>query len=334
MFDQYSFDNVRRSVSIESFFEHDLQAKQTLPGRYSVCPNPSCGDAGGFSVRVSVRNGFFKCFRCMAKGDVIEAACLLYGINKNQATKQLIDGCYDRPTIPISKSSVKPKDLSLYKRVIETLAKSQEILAPEVIAYLKGRGLSQNTINKGFDSGLIRSLPSANPTENFAYLKGVIGKEDLAAAGMLKGERQFAPASYRQLVFIAKDYGAAEFRLLRAPTERESKVLRYGGKSPFWYPQNPDALLVVEGAIDLLSAIEIHASSSILGLPGANSWEIEWFKPWFGKKITLALDSDEAGQEHARLIKAQLEKEGCLIQSYTPKGKDLNEDIVNSRGTF
>ncbi len=319
------FAAVRQQVPLESFFQNQLgDAGSHVPGRYSICP--ACGLTKAKN-KVSVRNGFFKCFECGKNGDVIEAASLAFGVDKNKAAAQLVGADFLAIEFKV-KAPVRERDYTAVSEVAKLLVQGQTLLSAPVEQYLKKRGVGQGALDSAFAAGLVRSLPSDNGGDCFRYLKDLIGKPTLERAGMLSGERQFAPASYRPLLFLAKDCEAMEFRLIRERKLEEAKVIRYGHKTPFFVEQNNEQLAVVEGAIDLLSAMELGVTSSLMGLPGANSWEIDWFMPWQGKVVTLALDNDDVGQKEAGALGEKLAAIGCVVKYYKPKGKDLNDELL------
>jgi len=334
-----SFSQVKEDFPIGYFFQHYLDDEGSPNGtRYSACP--ACGSSTD-NNKVSVRQNQFKCFKCGARGDVIEACALFFSCSKHEAVLKLTGN--DRPTFTPKIVATPKVDRPALLCVIQAVLKVALPICSEVQEYLLGRGISLEVQQRAVDQGLLRSLPSTNATDNFQFLKGLCGVDQLEAAGLLTGEKRFAPASYRPLIFVSKDGQAMEFRLVREKTSAESKVIRYGLMSPFWFKSSQTRLLIVEGAMDLLSALELNGTSSIIGLPGASSWSIDWFESWAGKKVVLALDNDKAGQDaihgyadpngkHVLGIKEQLEAAGCSASIYSlPSGiKDLNEQLLAS----
>lgn len=326
------FSDVRKAVPLESFFDNFLAGEGGgKGGRYSACP--SCGNSG-HGRKVSIKNGIFTCFKCGAHGDVIEAASLFFGVDKNKASLQLmgLDHLSTPRLLPVAET--KPRNQDAVEHVIKTLLAYDAPLAPSIAEYLLGRGISFETQERARQSGLLRSLPGEDGGANFRFLKTLIGGEALEAAGMLAGERRFAPASYRPLICLSQNCKAAEFRLSRVAKPDEAKVLRYGQKSPFWFRQSSTELLLVEGAIDLLSALELGARSSIMGLPGVTNWDLDWFSPWYDHTVTLALDTDSAGLEQSSVLNFELSGKGCTVKTYVPEGKDLNEELTNTIAQF
>jgi len=320
-----SFAEVKADYSIEYFFSNFLNDEGSGHSRYSTCP--SCGSSSD-NGKVSIQKSQFRCFKCGAHGDIIEAACLFYGCSKNEAVMKITG--VERPVYVARPEPVK-KDPAALLSLIQTVMNGSTVPCFEVQAYLLSRKISVVTQNRAIVQGLLRFLPGKDSGTNFQFLKTLCGLESLEKSGLLSGVKQFAPASYRPLVLVAKDGLAMEFRLIRERTESESKVIRYGHMSPFWFKgQNDDSLLICEGAIDLLSAMEMGAKSSIMGLPGVNSWSIEWFKPWIGKKVFLALDDDTAGREQTAILREALLTLGCDVQLYQlPEGaKDLNDQLI------
>lgn len=66
------FEEVKRHVGIRSYIEADchVSAKRVGDGSYRINPCPFCGANDAFTI--NDKGGFFRCFSCQAKGDVIE----------------------------------------------------------------------------------------------------------------------------------------------------------------------------------------------------------------------------------------------------------------------
>jgi predicted nuclease with TOPRIM domain len=88
--------------------------------------------------------------------------------------------------------------------------------------------------------------------------------------------------------------------------------------------------MIVEGAIDALSAIALGSERSIVGLAGAANWNVDegWVKR-LGVKghVLIALDADNSGNEQAkRLADFLSENKRNFRRHELPEGiKDLNE---------
>jgi DNA primase len=320
-----SFAEVKADYSIEYFFNNFLNDEGSGHSRYSTCP--SCGTSSE-NGKVSILNSQFRCFKCGAHGDIIEAASLFYGCSKNEAVMKITG--VERPVYVARPEPVK-KDPAALLSLIQVIVGGSTTPSFQVQAYLLSRRISVATQNRAISQGLLRFLPNADSGTNFQFLKTLCGLEALEGSGLLSGVKQFAPASYRPLIFVSKDGQALEFRLIRERAENESKVIRYGHMSPFWIEGKNDSLLICEGAMDLLSAMEMGGKSSIMGLPGVNSWSIDWFKLWIGKKVFLALDDDKAGKEQTLILREALLNLGCDVELYQlPAGaKDLNEQLMS-----
>ena len=322
-----NFSDLKAAIPLRTFFKEYMGATEIIRDRYGLCP--SCGQGSENSHKVSVGTHGWKCHKCDARGDLIEAAALFYGISKAQVIEKLGHGEIPQYEIRREVASSKPERSweSLYA-VLDKLAGTREH-NEAVSAYLLSRGISLKTQNKAIDSGLMRFLPSISPEENFRFLKDLCSLELLESAALLSGTKKFTACAYRPLVFFGKDFKAAEFRNIVAPTGNNPKVIRYGSKVPFYFEQSKERLLVCEGAIDLLSAIEMGGTSTMIGLPGAGNFEASWFEPWRDKEVFLCLDLDKTGQAKQQQIQELLLKMSYKVSIFqVQNGKDLNEHLM------
>lgn len=99
---------------------------------------------------------------------------------------------------------------------------------------------------------------------------------------------------------------------------------------------NRDYLIIVEGEIDLLSALEV-GFENVVSLPfGAhNVRAVKNQKKWIGEfeKIIIAVDNDEAGEKcYSKILEELKEIHHKLYRVYMGKYKDFNEILVNESG--
>lgn len=324
------FSQVKDRFPMEHFFEYILGAPPgAKQGRYSICPE--CGPSSDNNKVLVSKNSYFTCFKCGAKGDVIEAAKLLYKTNTKGAVDILMGQNNASPSSKPSKPKVPYKPSAPNEALLEFIAFLSQVAVkpdPSHIQYLEGRGISNKTMSFAIDAGMLRFLPFADNHENFAWLTENIGLEKLRAAGLVKPDKNFASIAYRPLVFISEDKQSAEFRIIRPAKEGEPKTICYGlGSHRYYLPQRRDHVVVCEGPIDMLSAYELGLTGNILGLRGVANWQIDWFTQF--NQVILALDHDEAGIAQTAILQEKLAEKKIQVFQFGFTGKDLNEYLLN-----
>lgn len=315
---------------------------------YASCRCPLCGEGAASSHKLSIfmsHSGIWRwnCFACGEKGSAIDFAAAVWGLSHREAAKRLA-GCEDFANqAPVNvyaqRAAVSPSaDQADVREAIERIAKYGGSSVPQVMSYLVDeRCLPESICIEAAQRGIIRHLPN-DPLESVRWLQATCGETLLKKAGFWKEGSRWPAIAFRPIAFTLSDGGAAEFRLARAPRNAdEPKSIRYGKLAyPFWWRgENPNRVLVVEGAIDMLSAVALGERGNIMGVPGCQAWRKEWFHQIRRKfpdvEFVLGLDGDQAGQK-AELSMSELLIEGDFkfaIESL-PEGKDWNNLLRDS----
>ncbi|BBQ03113.1 hypothetical protein BSFA1_82410 (plasmid) [Burkholderia sp. SFA1] len=334
------FSKVRDKVPLDWFFEHLLGGtpkKMSGSIRYTVCPNPQCGESSKDSVKIKVTGDRWQCYACREHGDVVEAASLYWGKSLADAGAELLGADED-----ILRSYVPPKPLPAINRDDSALAEAISRLVaalPEPsrdgIEYLAGRGIPPEVTRTGCKKGIVLTLPS-KPNEAKEFLLETLGQELMLRAGLWKEGAKAPSAAFRPLVFVSNSKKAAEFRYLRKTKPGEVKSLRYGSIAPWgWLGESDRRILIVEGCMDLLSAVALGTKRSIMGLPGCENWRPEWFSRFRGADVLTAFDDDDAGRTAFEKIRPVLEEAvGGPIGAYKHMtgAEDLNEELCLKLG--
>lgn len=326
------FSIVRARNSLPDFFEHQLNAKKTVVSggaRYSSCP--ACGQSSDQSVKVSVRNGKWHCFSCEQKGDVIDAAALFWGKSLAEAAKDLAGEtalpCPAPRVVPAAEEAP-VRDQVAINEMIALLIEKCRVCADGVAQYLQGRGIKPTVIREAVDRSVLIGMPT-NPDEYLRLLLDVVGRDRLIAAGVWKKDSKAPGIIYRPLVSFSADRQGAEFRLIGKSERTTAKAIRYGKPTPFFWRGSPN-VMIVEGVIDLLSAVELGSERSIIGLPGASNWHVS--DPWVQRlklrgHVLLATDDDKSGIQQAKKLAEFLSSENRPWRRHVlPEGiHDLND---------
>lgn len=343
------FDKVKASVSAEAYMENlGEEGKRSGQGmRYNFCPVCSARSNLVFNVKC---NGSCHCFECNFTGSVIDVHASAINKDPVSAAKDLADkfgigvpsaGCkviWKRPdaVLEAKKSSERQDALrEALRRIHQAINKRLEINpCPSARRYLTNdRCIATDVVAMAEQRGLVGYLP-ANPNEAQALLDEAVGRDLLIKSGLMKPESTKAAIAFRPLVFFMPADLGAEFRLIRTPKDKEPKSIRYGElKFPYWWQGNSDSVVVVEGAIDLLSLVSLGQSSTIIALPGCQSWKADWFgriqNKYDTKQFVLALDNDVAGDESSTMIACELDRAGIThFRLHTENGcKDWNDAL-------
>lgn len=199
------------------------------------------------------------------------------------------------PTQPAHDPDV---DLEAAREVLTRLHKGLPMWEPRVAAYLTKRGISREVIVEATHRGVVRMLP-ANPVHaRDLMLRLAGGADQLARAGLWAGKTRAGQ---------------------RRPSAR-------CGSSP------AGRVVVVEGAIDMLSMAQMGERRTIMAIPVACYWRLEWFvaaHQRYGSRFVIALDDDEAGNRMAAHLMGALNDRGIEAQRLVPpQGKDWNEALL------
>ncbi|ABM97133.1 DNA primase (plasmid) [Methylibium petroleiphilum PM1] len=328
------FSEVRERVPLEWFFEAVLGATpKAMSGtiRFPVCPQ--CGPSSKHSVKVSCKDGKWKCHACPGKGDVVEAAAKHWGLSLKDAALRLVNA--DQEVMqsyepPKARPALERDDSALHEVIAKLLAVSQPP-TNAALAYFKGRGIGEAIVKEAVKRGLLVVLPH-DPELCKKYLVDVAGRDALIASTLWREDAKAPAAAFRPLMFVSKEGKAAEFRIMRLTEPGEHKSLRYGGIHPWaWVNESQDRIMLTEGCLDLLASLAMGTKRSIIGLPGCENWRDDWFAKLKGRDVLTAFDADEAGLAATQKITPVLQKAGASkVDAYElPKdAKDINEQLI------
>lgn len=344
------FENAKNAVSIASFFECELGGKPhktNLDLRFDVCP--CCGEGKG-SLKVSVKPQTWRCYRCGKGGSVVDAAAAHWGIEPTAAAIRLAGDNRERyPAIPVAQpddhdgAEREARDNAL-QEVITILKREAHRNAndPTCMAYLLDeRKLPRDVVTEALAREVIGFLPG-RPADAVRFLVEVVGKDLLEQSGLWKPGSKLPGICYRPIIAFLPGGTSAEFRLARPPRDSgEKKAIRYGKTVfPWFWRGQEQRVMVVEGWIDMLSAVALGFRGHIVAVPGCNNWKPEWFQSVHQKRdVTMfyvALDNDvgsdlNPGQEWAMKMSQEMSKLGLPnVVKVPPQGMDIN-DILKER---
>lgn len=336
---EVDFKYVRENVHLDWFFEHMLGAKAKPSAgtiRYHVCPNPDCPASSIHSVKVSTKNGGWLCYSCGNNGDVVTAAAFYWGLDERLAGLELMRADVDmlKHYIPPKAEEAIQRDDAALKLVFQRVAEAAPHPSKEALAYFARRGISERVIRGACERGILITIPE-DPFKAKSFLTEVAGQDLMVKAGLWKADKKAPACAFRPLWFRSQSHCAAEFRIMRDPKDGEKKAMRYGAKSPWiWEGESFEQFMIVEGPIDMLSAVEMGSKRTIFSLPGCENWEPDWFQMMAGKNVLEALDPDKPGYTAAEKLKPILQALGVNYGKFSPPNRvgDLNEQLKHMRG--
>lgn len=298
-----------------------------------TCPRCGEGREGSDGVSMFVaQDGVWRwnCFRCKKGGTVIDYAAAAWGITDIEAARRLAGRVRSGTGMVQSVPAPEVADNDAASSVFRSLMTWAYTSTPGVVGYLRDRGISQTVIDDASRRCFFRTLPM-DPHEAKGVLMERIGEGVLRKAGMWR--ERWPAIAYRPLICFFPGGKGAEFRLARDPKDnQEPKAIRYGTlEYPFfWRGSQPNRLVIVEGAIDLLTKVTMGEKGSIIGLPGATSWKPEWFDSLVARypdaEYEMGMHIDDAGAMSTAAIVERLARHRTrLIVNPPPVGKDWND---------
>lgn len=330
------FSVIREKISVDWFFQNHMQAKpKSLSSgtRYSTCPK--CGGAASeHSVRCSVRGPKWNCFRCGAKGDIVDAAGFFWDLPLNEAAKRLGEAASVVPEHvhkPKLQEAIKPKNYEAIQKMIFKLLDAQQEVDEQVSRYLvEVRKIPPRIVHNAVIREMIVTLPS-KPEDAFRYLRNVVGESLLKESGLWKEGSRICAASFRPLGLVSSDATSIEFKSIGASKEGTAKSIRCGDPRPWLWKGTERGYFITEGFVDLLTALAMGVKRNIKAFPGGNNWQTSDLDDMRGKNVICAFDNDMTGNQGSEKIREYLTTIGATFSRYElPADTDLNKVYVRS----
>jgi len=346
------FDAVKE-LSLSEFLSRELNIDGRKVGaslRFAACPN--CGMSSGNSHKLTIskddRN--WHCFSCGEHGSILDAAMKLWGCPIWVAAERLIGVKSDfkhvaRPKIDRSAElAAAAERTTKMRKAFMAIQQACAEFANEVepLRYLTDyRKIPLSIVREGQRRGMVGFLP-ADSNRAKEVLLSAVGEDLLRETELWKPDKKLPGIAYRPLVFFLPNLSSAEFRLIGEIREGWTKSIRYGTlEYPYWWQGTDAQCMIVEGAIDVMSAVALGFNGHVLGLTGCNTFNDAWFpaaaKRHGIKRYVVALDNDvgkklNPGQMWAKNLHEVITTQGipCLIK--TPESGDIN-DILKARQT-
>ena len=308
-----SFAEVKEQASLREFAEQNLEHVQYQPNKL-VCP--ICGSGNGpkhtSAFSIAPDGKMWKCFSCGTSGDVFDLAGAVFQTDDKREQLEIVaqfagargdeEPCRVKK---VAKHQASENDSTEdyaegRKAEHEKIIAAQNSLNSESIAYLKGRGFSEEEIHRfgfGFNPRTRRIIIPWS-TQNDEYYHIDRAMDDDATPKYLK------PSSQEVGAQPVHDELAFEQRFF----------------------------FVVEGLFDAFAIMACGYPAVALGSVDDKAF-IEKAQTYKGC-IILALDCDDAGRAGAKRVAAKLADVDIQFASSLPGAKDACELLASDRGAL
>jgi DNA primase len=290
------------------------------------------------SLLISPDKGIAYCFPCQKGGDIFSFYQAVEGVDFRQALKDLAERTgvvlESAPTETIKKDERERMRDALeeangfYRKQLKT--------SPSALAYLEGRGIPKDQIEK-FELGL---APDSFTATYEHMLKAGFSRKKLTGAGLavqkdLSDERMYDRFRHR-LMFPIRDtqgrmigfggrtLGSDDAKYLNnsdGPLYHKSGVL-YGIHEAKEAMREKKIAIIVEGYFDVLACHRCGAPNTVAACGTALTEEHAKLLKRSVDTVLLCLDSDRAGREAAERGFQILSKEGLQVQGIVLPQKD------------
>lgn len=264
------------------------------------------------SFFVNVKEQYFYCFGCGAGGDVFNFVMRQKGMSFPEALKYLAE----RKGIQVSSDNIDLQEEQKRRGIHSALSEAAKIyhenLSAEVINYLKGRGITEETI-KAYRVGFCNGKSKYSLPQEALFNTGLIYEN---GQNYFEGFITFPHILYGRVVYISG----------RGYPEKKHRKLEKD-RVPLTHLYNEQALsqkevVIAEGEIDTLTLLQ-HGFNAC-GVLGANSFKDEWIDKFNNcETVYLSFDADESGEKGNLRMARLLGPTARLV--FLPEGEDVND---------
>ena len=334
-------EEIRNRLDFKSLVERYVPLRPAGKGRWKgLCPFHNEKTP---SFYVDEAKGMFYCFGCKAGGDAFKFVQMIEGVDFREALEKLAQET--GVELPERAPGRKPsKDLIEVNRL--ALAYFQKNLTGAALEYLKGRGLSNETIDtyalgfapKSWD-GLLRYLQQHGVSPELALRAGVVAAKDGRYYDRLRDRVVFPirDPMGRVVAFTGRAISAGDTpKYLNTPESDVFKKtdLLYG------YPEARKAIrenkraIVVEGLFDVLALAQMgwRETVAVLGSSLSQS-QARLLERAEASRLYLAFDADEAGRKATLAgLDVGVARRFLTYAVLLPEGRDPGDLLTDPEG--
>jgi DNA primase catalytic core len=317
-------------------------------GRQLVAPCPFHKEKTA-SFNVSSAKGLFHCFGCGASGDVIGFVTKHDKVSfggalealSRRAGLDLGELMEDRPRTqqrtplaaltPPANGKPAPRASALLPQVIDHYHRTF-CEREDAQAYLKQRGICDADLWKAHhigyaDGSLLKTIPKAGELREELLSLGIITADGRELLGGCIVVPIPDPLTGQWTSLYGRGVKTPRHCYLPGP---------FRGVVNFQAARTSDEVVLTESIFDALSfhQVGIAVAIPIYGPNGFTPDHLDLLKRERVGRVTLALDSDEAGRRATDALKGKLEAAGIAVRvaSFPPGTKDANELLVSRNG--
>ncbi|PIJ60922.1 DNA primase [Mesotoga sp. H07.pep.5.3] len=305
MFTKEELDEIKKSINIVDFIGRYVNLQKAGSSYRGLCPFHNDNDP---SFYVHPQRGFFHCFGCGEKGDVISFYQKIENLSFAEAVKRLADYA----GIPIQVDTAESeydKFTTIMSRLAGIYNRELKEKSAETMAYiLEKRKISQNTIDE-FQLGyspdertFSQSLPSKLRTDEKTLLQlGILVRRGATNSDRFAG-RLMIPIDNESGKVVG--FGGRIMDAEKGPKYINSSESKYFQKNRLLFNlsraraaiKQLNYAVIAEGYFDVISLFEAGITNSV-GLLGTALTERHLrILGNYTRNLLFFLDSDEAGQ--------------------------------------
>lgn len=305
---------------------------------------------------VEIKNGrlVFACFSGCggAGGDALHLVAAVEGLDLRQNFARILSRAAAAAGMaPVAHGEapaarLEPKEAPQAARArIEAAQGLQRVLGALLeICPLEGEGLRYLTEDRGLSAATCRAARVgyiADPERVCRTLLAGFPAEVLDELGIVYRGEHLAFKRH-PLLFPIIRAGRPVYvqgRALGVVEQKQDRWRSMRGSVP--WPYNVDALgsdwrrdvLIAEGPIDTLSAVDLGTRRAVIGVFGAGGFKRAWAIDLRGRNVLLALDPDAAGENGCDRIVAHLHAVGARVERMDLDQLDINEMLIAERAS-
>lgn len=355
-------DQIKERLSIDEVISDYIKLTKAGASFKAKCPFHGDNDP---SLSISPDKGVWHCFGCSAGGDHFEFVKQIEGVEFPEALRILAKRAGVQLKAPNPKEETKKNrifrlnELAL-KYFSEALNRSQGGRA--ALAYLKDRGLTQETIDKfqiGYAPfswhGLSRFLRAQGFEDRHIAEAGLAVNKALSQAEVISTEGEMIYDRFRARIMfpVISSSGAVlgfSGRIFEAALPEKEKQKDYGkyinspntlvfNKSRSLYGLNQaraairkqDQAVFVEGQLDVVLSYQAGIENVVAASGTALSHEHLNILKRLTKNLVFCFDADQAGQRAAREAVKKALAQGISVKLIAlPEGKDPADIVKGS----
>lgn len=340
-----AIQEIKDRLSIVDLISSYIPTKKAGANYKASCPFHNEKTA---SLMISPSKQIWHCFGCGEGGDIFGFVMRYENLEFREALKLLAD----KAGVQLPKYSSENKEQDLYREKLLKINDASARFYNEVLnktsaaegarAYLKNRGLTQETINEwqiGF------SPKDSHALEKFLHTKGVTEKEFIDSGVGAKSPRgEYYDRFFNRITFPIKNYSGEVVGFTARVVDPEAKTAKYiNSPETLIYNKSrvifglyqakneirkQDFVVVVEGNMDVISCQQAGFKNVVASSGTAFTPEQLSSLSRLTKNLKFAFDSDQAGIAATKRTLGLALEQGFNVYILKIKGAKDPDELV------